>query len=276
MLPLWLRYYGGQFGEENLYVVDDNSVDGSTDGLACNVLRIPPVRGGKFESTRMRFLGGMAAALRALYDCVVFADVDEFVVPDPARYSGLKDFIARQGDDRAAVAALGLNVVHAVGTEPPLDLSAPVLGQRTLAKFLPVMCKPSINFAGAPWIAASHGIQAPYAVDPDLWMFHLKYADRDLLQDAADHRQRMVESDGRSRDTTWRQGGDVLVELLERITDGVDPAGVPDFRPPSGTALAELVTQAGPHKFRAPKGSQLRLMESQPLVRIPDGFHGIV
>jgi hypothetical protein len=275
MLPLWMRYYGGQFGVENLFVVDDSSEDGSTDDLACNVLHIPSIRGGKFESTRMKFLAGLAASLRTLYDCVVFADADEFVVPDPARYSGLQDFIARQGDDLSAVAALGLNVVHAVGTEPPLDLASPVLGQRSLAKFVPVMCKPSVNFAGAPWFAASHGIRAPYAVDPDLWMFHLKYADRDLLRDAADHRLRMVEADGRSRETQWGEGSETLVGLLERITSGVEPAGVPEFSPPTGKGLADLVIRAG-GGHRAPKGAQMQLMETQPLVRIPERFHGTV
>jgi hypothetical protein len=276
MLPLWLRYYGGQFGAENLYVVDDSSRDGSTDGLSCNVLHIPPIRGGKFESTRMRFLAGLAASLRTLYDCVVFTDADEFVVPDPARHHGLADFINRQGDDVAAVAALGLNLLHATGTEPPLDLGQPVLGQRSLAKFVPVMCKPSVNFAGAPWFAASHGIRAPYAVDPELWMFHLKYADRDLLREAADHRLRMVEMDGRSRETQWGEGSDRLVALLERLTDGVEPSDVPEFRPPGDKQLKDLVTQEGPRRFRAPKGGQMQLMESQPLVRVPDRFYGIV
>ena len=36
--------------------------------------------------------------------------------------------------------SLGFNVVHDVGSEPPLDLTQPPLGQRRLAKFLPLMC----------------------------------------------------------------------------------------------------------------------------------------
>jgi hypothetical protein len=84
MLPVWIRYYGGQLGMENLYVFDDNSVDGSTDDLPCDVIRIPPVRDGKFESTRMRLVSGFADALLAVYDAVLFCDVDEFVVADPA------------------------------------------------------------------------------------------------------------------------------------------------------------------------------------------------
>jgi hypothetical protein len=279
MLPLWIRYYGEQLGVENLYVVDDSSVDGSTDDLPCDVLHIPPVRGGKFESTRMRVLAGLGSGLRALYDCVIFCDVDEFIVPDPDRYSGLRDFVGRQlasGAAPDAVGVLGLNVVHAVETEAPLDLSLPILGQRELAKFLPVMCKPSVNFSGAPWYAASHGIKARYRVDPDLWMFHMKFGDRDHLQEAADHRRRMVEADGRSQDTQWRQGGDTLVDLLERITEGADASQIPEFVPPAGEKLEALVVEDRPGSWRAPKGSQMTLMERRPLVRIPKRFHGIV
>ena len=92
------------------------------------------------------------------------------------------------------------------------------------------MCKPAIKWVPEHWSAGTHGVRTPYAVDPDLWMFHMKFGDRDHLQEAADHRQRMVEADGRSRDTQWRQGGDTLVDLLERITEGADAADDPRVR----------------------------------------------
>ena len=56
MLPLWTRHYGAQLGVENLYVIDDNSSDGSTDDLPCDLLRLPPIRDGRFEHTRVQFL----------------------------------------------------------------------------------------------------------------------------------------------------------------------------------------------------------------------------
>ncbi len=107
-------------------------------------------------------------------------------------------------------------------------------------------------------------------------MFHMKFGDRDHLQEAADHRQRMVEADGRSRETQWRQGGDTLVDLLERITEGADAAEIPDFVPPTGAKLDALVVEEPKGNWRAPKGSQMNLMEKRPLVRIPQRFHGIV
>ena len=51
---------------------------------------------------------------------------------------------------------------------------------------------------------------------------------------------------------------------------------MPEFVPPSGERLAALVTEDPPGNFRAPKGSQMKLMENRPLVRIPKRFHGIV
>jgi len=140
MLPLWIQYYGGQLGIENLYVVDDNSEDGSTDDLPCDVLHIPPIRGGKFNSTRMAMVGNLGRSLLELYDVVLFCDTDEFIVPDPDRHAGLKKYVeTRSGDGLNAVGSLGFNVVHDVGSEPPLDLDKPLLGQRRLAKFLPLL-----------------------------------------------------------------------------------------------------------------------------------------
>jgi hypothetical protein len=141
---------------------------------------------------------------------------------------------------------------------------------------VPVMCKPSVKTVPAPWYAASHGLRAPYAVDPDLWMFHLKFADRDHLQQVADHRRAVVEADGRSANTSWSRGGDDLVALLEQITAGVDTADVADFVPPQGQELAELVIEEKLGHFRARKGSQLRLMQNRPLVAIPERFRGLV
>lgn len=277
MLPLWIKYYGGQFGTDNLYVVDDNSEDGSTDDLPCDVLHIPPIRGGKFNSTRLAMVSNLGRSLLQLYDVVLFCDTDEFIVPDPDRWPGLKEYIEAKTDDGInAVGSMGFNVVHQVGVEPPLDLAQPLIGQRQLAKFLPLMCKPAIKWVPENWSMGTHGVRTPYAVDPDLWMFHMKFGDRDHLQEAADHRLRMVEADGRSRDTQWRQGGDTLVELLERITAGVDADDVPEFVPPAGAKLDALVTEDPPGNFRAPKGSQMKLMENRPLVRIPKRFHGIV
>lgn len=276
-LPLWIKYYGEQFGLDNLYVIDDNSDDGSTNDLPVDVIRVPEIRDGEFNVTRMTFVGNFARALFELYDVLLFCDTDEFVIPDPEKYDGLRDYIEKQPDNVLAVGAMGLNMVHATKAEAPIDLSKPLLGQRQLAKFLPLMCKPSIKWVLGHWSAATHGVNAPYEVDPDLWMFHFKYGDEGLLQEAADHRRAMVEADGRSSGTSWSKSGDELVGLLREITAEVtDVATVPEFRPWRGEKLAELVIHDTPIRWRAPIGNQTRSMRRRPLVRVPERFHGLV
>jgi hypothetical protein len=276
LLPKWLGYYGAQVGVENLYIVDDNSRDGGTDGLACNVLRVPEIRGGQFEVARSRVLGGLADALLALYDAVLFVDVDEFVVADPLRFDSLPAFVAEHRN-ASAVGVLGLNLVHHLGVEAPLDLSRPVLEQRSLAKFVPIMCKPSLNLSGARWVAASHGIRTAYEVSPHLWMFHLKFADRDLLEDAATRRLDMVENFGRSPKSSWSKSGAELVGLLEEITAQIDQGDqVSEFAAPTGQALADLVVRDEKGNHRSPKGGQVEVMRRRPLVRVPARFQHLV
>lgn len=268
MLRRWIDYYGGQLGLDHLVVVDDNSVDGSTEDLPCTVVRIPPIGKHPFEPTRMGLLSKLAAALLMVHDAVIFADADEFIVPDPSTYDGLRDYLARNDADVLGVAAL--NVVQLAG-EPPLDLAHPFADQRRYAKFLPLMCKPAIKRVDAAWRWASHGIMAPYAIDPQLFMFHMKYADRDLLHAAAERRRAMVELDGRAAETSWSKGPDEQTALLDRIRDEADPASIPTFKP--GPKKFEDVVQERPDgSWRAVGAGQMQAMERRPLVEIPKRF----
>ena len=96
MLPRWLAHYGRECGTEHLYVIDDNTTDGSTDGLPCSVIRIPSWGDKHFEQTRMRMVSRIAAGLLEVYDAVLFADADEFLVADPERHDGLVDLLAKR------------------------------------------------------------------------------------------------------------------------------------------------------------------------------------
>lgn len=276
MLPKWVEHYGRQLGYANLVVIDDNSGDGSTEDLPCSVLRLPPVLKRDFEPTRMAMVSGMAATLLEVHDAVVFSDADEFVVADPAKHESLRHFVAARRD-RPAVGVLGLNVIHHLAEEGPLDFGRPLLDQRRLAKFVPLMCKPALKTVPAAWAAASHGIRTDFAIDPDLYMFHFKFADRDHLRAAAEHRRAMVEMDGRAGTTNWAQGGDALVGLLEKINTDLGPVdGFDEFTPPPRRRLSEIVETRRDGVARATGAGQIPAMERRPVVRIPDRFRGLL
>ena len=275
MMPRWVSHYAAQCGgPEHLLVIDDNSTDGSTDDLPCPVVRIPPLTKGHFEPSRLGLLSKFAAGLLEAYDAVVFTDADEFLLADPRKYATLVDLVA----DRAEVpvlGAMGINLVHHLGQEDALDPSRPLLAQRRLAKFIPLMCKPAVKRVPAAWTAASHGVKGtPYRIDPDLYMFHAKFSDRDALRSAADHRREMVDMDGRAHRTNWKFGGDAMVELLESIVAEVRLEELKPFTPPK-KLLEGIVRQEG-QTFRSRGDRQVPAMRKRPFTLVPERFHGLV
>ncbi|MEP9383873.1 glycosyltransferase family 2 protein [Nocardioides sp. KR10-350] len=273
MLHRWVGYYGGQVGVENLIVFDDNSSDGSTDRLPCTVQRIPGFRPGRFEASRIKLVSGVAQGLLQTYDVVVFTDVDEFIIPDPKLHDGLRPYL-RARREVPVLAPLALNVVHHPGLEGPLHPSRPILGQRSFAKFAPVMCKPALKRVSSPWAAASHGVMAPYQPDPELFMVHFKFADQDALRRQADRRNAMAMSEGRGKNSSWSETGQDLVDLVAQATAGVRREDVPEFDPTT-VDLSTLVIQEG-DLYRAPRQGQVRVLKRSPLVRVPERLHGIV
>lgn len=272
MLPRWLAHYARECGgPEHCYVLDDNSTDGSTEGLDATVVPVADFGSAHFETSRLRLVNEQAARLLERYDAVVFADADELLVADPRRHEDLRALL--DADDRPVIGAMNLNVVHDVAHEPPLDPARPVLTQRRLAKQVALMCKPAIKRVDAPWRAGSHGIAHPYAISTDLVQFHLKFADRDLLRAAAEHRQHLALTQGRAAETTWQFGGDDLVALLEEVVADADPDAVPTYRP-RPRFLDRVVREGENGVFRAHGRRQHVAMRNADLVAVPPRYAG--
>ncbi len=275
LLSLWVAHYARHVGIDNLVVLDDNSVDGSTEGLGCTVHRVPQLKGGlAFEQVRMRLMNGIASGLLAAYDYVVFVDVDEFLVTDPAVYPTLPDLLEDRGRPEA-VGVVGLNVVHVPSVEPePLDLGRPLLEQRSFAKFTPLMCKPSIKRVNAGWAVSSHGLKAPYAIDPELFMLHLKFADRSRLAEVARLRNEVSKADGRAEEASWGKEADQVLAIFDAVVADVDPAAVPEFDPATADLDDMVIFLNGRH--RTPKQGQIAALRNQPLTRIPQRLVGSI
>ncbi len=272
MITRWVDHYAAQVGAENVYVVDDHSADGSTDGLPCQVLRLPYLGKYPFEHSRMGIVSGLAASLLFAYDAVMFADADEFIVAEPKKHESLRHFAAAT-TDRDVVGVLGYNVVHMPGEEP-LRFDRPFLQQRSYAKFVPLMCKPSLKWVPSNWVRASHGILVPYDLSPDLYMFHMKFADRDLLLASAARRHHLNQSESRAKNTSWAQSGDEMVALLDEVREGFDPEQVVRFRPPD-RYVAKIVQPRDDH-WKAVGDGQVLAMRKRPFAKIPSRFTDLV
>ena len=278
MLPRWVEHYSRQCGgPAALLVIDDNTTDGSTDDLDCPVLRVPSFIHRPFEPARMGFVSHVASALLESYDAVVFCDADEFLVAEPERFDTLTDLV-RAKPATKVFGAIGMNVVHHVGAEPDLDPALPISEQRHLAKFIPLMCKPAVKKVHGAWTSASHGLKhTEWSIDPDLWLFHAKFADREALRLAAQGRLEAVLSDNRPRTTSWKFSGDRMVRILDRMTADLptqDPyAAVPEFAPTAQQLRRVVVHEEDTWRARG-GGRQLQRMRQGELVRIPERFRG--
>jgi len=271
MLPRWIDYYGRQLGFDNLIVLDDNSVDGSTDDLPCTRYRLPPAPWKRrWAKTRARLVNGIADGLLACYDVVLFTDTDEFLVADPAKYSGLVEYLADR-HDKPVIAPLALELVHNTTVEPPLDPARPLLQQRRFVKFSPGMCKPLLKRTGVPWQHAFHAIRAPFEVDPDLWLLHLKYHDVTVLQRVSEHRRTVHQVEGRgSAASFWAMSPEELTSLLSLWTDSAgDTGSVPEFA--ASEADLDLVREQDDGYWRS-TADQVTDLETTPLRVLPDRF----
>jgi Glycosyl transferase family 2 len=184
-LPLWLRYYGRHFDPADIYVLNHDSTDGSSaaaEGIS-NVVGVH--RDVSFDHT---WLVGVVEDFQSFllrsYDAVLFAEVDEFVVPDPERYAGVADYVARL--DELVARCSGYNVVHYPDDEAPLRFDQPVLRQRRYWHPSPQWySKRLLSRIPLSWNIGFHQeFNAPdIAPDPELFLVHLHRVDYEYCLD---------------------------------------------------------------------------------------------
>ena len=172
-LPLWLRHYGRHLGTENLFVVDNDSDDGSIAALG-SASRIRYPRGPYDDVARVVFVSQLINAIRRNYDAVIIADCDEFLVPDPSLYGSLRDYIAATPGD--ALMAIGMNVQHLLTEEAPFDPGRPLFEQRRHVQFVSPMCKPAITRKDVTYSPGFHNSSLRPALGA-LYNFHIRWAD---------------------------------------------------------------------------------------------------
>lgn len=170
-LPLWVDYYGQQFGREHLYVLcygDDISA------RKLGIGHLLPVDAVYNNAVRTLLINDLVEKLLQHYACVIRSDVDEFVTADPAAFPDLAHFVAEA--HAPYITAQGLDVVE-LADEAPLDMTArPLLAQRRFAVKASAYSKTCLVRRPVRWGFGFHTIDAPPAFG-DLYLFHLKFAD---------------------------------------------------------------------------------------------------
>lgn len=170
--PIWHRYYSSIFGSENLHVITPPSEASSFKAFALGSLTT--VVDDYDDNLRLQFVQKKIKELFSDYDAIIRVDTDEFIIADPARHNGLRDYFESLSSDY--VTARGFDVFQASGDEV-LDPTSPILGyQRKLAFANAAMNKTCFVKREVRWNRGFHCTDSMPKLG-DLFLFHLKRVD---------------------------------------------------------------------------------------------------
>jgi hypothetical protein len=203
-LPMWIAHYSRHVGKENCYVVDHGSTDGSTAALLdVKVIRIP--RSPYDTTAQSTFNAKFCSSLLSWYRHVIYADVDEIILPDPSIAPSLTDYCNLELPD--ITTAIGLNVQHVPALEPEFRFGELITAQRHWLCAASSMCKPILISRDVRWPAGSHSADARVHFH-HLYMFHLRWFDLNFS----------IRRLARTRAMDW---ADIQGAAHQRLTDEV-------------------------------------------------------
>jgi Glycosyl transferase family 2 len=198
LLPIWLRYYSRFFGADDIYVLDNDSTDGSTSGRG--FVRVPVSHDRVDHTWMVRTLESHQHELLERYDVVLTTDVDEIVAPLP-EWGTLGDYLDRF--DEEFVNCIGYEILHMKDIEPPYRPDRPVLEQRGYWFAAAGYDKPALASVPMKWKPGFHEREdGELAFDPDLYMIHLHRMDFEISLERHRLRERRA-WDQRDLDKGW-------------------------------------------------------------------------
>lgn len=185
-LPIWLAYYSRYFAPEDIYVLDNETTDGSTD--RAGFVRIPVEHDSVDHTWMVRTIERLQHELLDRYDVVLVTDVDELVAPVP-ELGSLGEYI--DTFEEQWVNCLGYEILHMPDIEGPIDLSRPILDQRRHWFANDAYDKAALATVPMSWRPGFHGrSDYQFQPDPDLRLIHLHRMDYDICLDRHRVRER--------------------------------------------------------------------------------------
>ena len=251
----------GQVGLDNLVVLDDNSSDGSTEGLGCTVHRLPSLSGKGFESARMQLLSGLAGG---------------FLARRTTSWSSSTSTSSwcptRPGTPTCRLPRRLVRIVRSWRRSPSTWSTCPPsrapAGGRTgpgpapVRQVRPVMCKPSIKRVAARWRlglarhrGAVRGRPRALHAPPEVRRPRPAPAGGGAPQGARGRRRP-------GQGSSWSREADDIVAALDRAVAGVDVTRCPEFDPREVDLTTIVEPREGWH--RAVGAGQVQALRQVP------------
>jgi Glycosyl transferase family 8 len=274
-LRRWVDYYGGLIGRENLYVLrhgHDEEIDRIAAGA--NILHQPDT-GDKtgFDRRRWATLSHFTSGLTLYYNWVICSDVDEIVAPDPATGLSLPDYLdALSANGRAphVISPFAIEIVHTPALEPePLDPARPILSVRRNFRLNSNYAKPCLTRRRINFSVGGHGCaSADVVLDPNLYLFHLRFMDDTLSRARLLSRKAWAEDKtnatpgGTKATNTWLRGTDTFETLSQQVPTE-ERAEFPEF---------VKAMRDGRQQAESTGNWFFKTMRSKELYRLPERF----
>lgn len=131
-LRVWCNYYCSVFPQACVYVLDNSSTDGSVDEIRrlypqVNIISVP--RAQSFDHAWLRdTVQKHQAELLKTYEVVLFAETDEFLIPDLSKHQNIYEYCSAfakgtLAPGESSLRATGWSIVHQIDSEPSIDRS---------------------------------------------------------------------------------------------------------------------------------------------------------
>lgn len=174
--PIWRRYYGREFGGENLYLSVQKQHEGQFSTINSSNLFV--VENGFEDLRRSQEVAVFVKKLLERYKYVIHIDTDEFLVPDPRKHRSLRDYVATLG--AAYVTARGFDVIEHKSEAALRSDELILVEQRSFAYPNSALNKTCIVSEPITWGRGFHFCTRSPSFD-SLFLFHMKYASIDAL-----------------------------------------------------------------------------------------------
>ena len=137
-LTIWLRYYSRNFGTD-LFVLAHDWQPSAEITRGIPFTEVPVHRRESFNHQWLcETVSSFQRFLLQSYEFVLFAEVDEIVVPDPVKFPGGWGEIIPKLTSGETRECIGFELLHCRDQEPEINLDSPILQQRRWRWFLRV------------------------------------------------------------------------------------------------------------------------------------------
>lgn len=216
-LSRWIKYYGTQFGDENLYIYLDGTDQKIPENAGkANITKLPhcDMSRSAGDKYRINLISDLAEKLLKTYDIVIGCDCDEFLVIDPNTNMTLHEYLS-QKKFNTTMSGIGLDVGQHMKLEKTINPDQTFLSQRSFALLSTRYTKPVVINRPVRWGSGFHRIKNHnFHIDKNLYLLHFGAID-----------MQMLESKAAARGTDWlnhlrRRGNGTINDITNRPARG--------------------------------------------------------